>query len=78
MKRELIVEIDCGDTTCASEPGKFCRFMGTSKFGSIFHCMLFRDLTVWRGPDEVRLEEKDGWLQRCPQCLELEKTGIFK
>lgn len=60
------LEIECGETTCASEPGKFCRFVGAMRFGTIPICLLFPD----RESPHTRLEDKDGWLQRCPQCME--------
>lgn len=68
-KKTLSIEIACGETTCASEPGKFCPFVGTAMLGSQSICCLFpsehRSFTV--------LEDKDGWLQRCKDCLRYEK-----
>lgn len=70
MNKMLAIEINCGDTTCAEEPGKFCRYLRVSRFGSAYHCQLFSEF------EEKRLEtlqEKDGWLQRHPRCLAAEK-----
>jgi len=49
-----------GQATCASEPGKFCRFFGTSGFGTRYVCTLF---------DNAPLHSQGGWVQRCPECL---------
>lgn len=55
-----ILEFETGETTCAVEPGKFCMFERTTNFGQRFICDLFdRDLFF-----------EDGWLRRCPECLE--------
>ncbi len=51
--------IFCGEKTCAIEPGDFCAELGTKNFGTRPWCLLF-------GED---LYERDGWVQRCPQCL---------
>lgn len=32
--RVVRIAIKCGDQTCASEPGEFCKYMGTTHFGS--------------------------------------------
>jgi len=66
MKIHLIFET--GETTCAIEKGKFCEFMRVKKFGQAPVCHLFNQ-GLW---------DKDGgligWLQRCPECLALEKV----
>jgi hypothetical protein len=73
MERKLIIEIECGEKTCASEPGKFCNLIGSRHFGGISIC------TCFSRPDSkgilsfVELEEKDGWLLRCDECLAAEK-----
>jgi hypothetical protein len=62
MKFTVSFVIECGEQTCASEPGKFCHFLkwdlkGTGKclmFGAIF--------------------DKDGWLIRHRDCLRLAKS----
>ena len=61
------IEFECGEKTCASEPGEFCRFLGAKKMGLRPVCLLFRD----RRGEEQRLFEEGGWLQRCPECLAL-------
>lgn len=53
-----------GETTCAVEPGKFCRFAGSRKFGSEYVCLLFN----------ARLYDQDGWLTRCTECLKEAKS----
>lgn len=69
MKR-IEIQLDCGETTCAPVPGQFCAFVATRKFGAIYYCK------IWHCVDSrgraVGLEEKDGWLQRCPECLAAE------
>lgn len=63
--RTVNIEINCGLTTCAAEPGKFCKYFGTIKFGQILVCRLF--------PSEedsyTVLEELNGWTQRCGDCM---------
>ena len=66
--RNLSLAVVCGDTTCASEPGKFCQFFGTRNFGQVPVCMLFPPDVGTSTP----LFEKDGWVQRCSACLEAE------
>jgi hypothetical protein len=67
MKRTLEIEIECGDKTCASEPGKFCQFVGTKSFGKTYLCMLFPS------EDSYTILESGGWLMRCEQCLKSER-----
>ena len=71
MNRILQISIDCGETTCASEPGKFCAFVGSRRFGSIPVCMLFPDPnSTYKTPGgTTNLMTLNGWLQRCPECL---------
>jgi len=71
MKQTIKFEIECGEKTCASEPGKFCRFFQVSRFGTIPSCKLFSEQGA-RGNWEP-LEEKDGWLQRHPECIRRSK-----
>jgi hypothetical protein len=59
MKSKLIIEH--GETTCASEPGKFCRFLGATNFGTVPVCMLF-------GNQKLD-ENEEGWVKRCDDCL---------
>ncbi len=66
--------IDCGKKTCASEPGKFCRFIGSRKFGQIAICTLFV-AEGRKGMEFVMLDERDGWVIRCDQCIQHFGTG---
>ena len=56
----LHLPIECGETTCARERGKFCRFVTPSVNIGNSVCSLFGG----------RLQEPDGWLLRLPECLE--------
>jgi hypothetical protein len=69
MKVRLAVHIECGKHTCASEPGKFCQFAGTIKFGSTYVCRLFPGDGSY-----TLLKDKDGWLQRTRACMEAERA----
>jgi hypothetical protein len=54
------LEFECGFETCASEPGKFCRFLSKAEYyPSHRACIAFDEF--------VRIFE--GEPQRCPQCL---------
>jgi len=57
MKATITFEIECGEITCASEPGKFCQFLRAQLNGSC-SCYLFGKL--W---------DTDGWVQRHFDCL---------
>ncbi len=72
MKFTVKLEIECGETTCASEPGMFCKYVGAVKFGTVPVCMLFPfdrggHYTFLR---EVTDEPRKGWLKRCTACME--------
>lgn len=60
------VNVNCGTQTCATEPGQFCDHLGVTNFGVRAVCKLFQTTC---GQDVV-LKDKDGWLQRCQQCLD--------
>lgn len=63
---KLEVQIECGETTCAIETGKFCGYFGSRKFGQEHVCTLFnKQLFKTVGPDK--------WVARCPECLEKAK-----
>ena len=68
---KLTLDINCGDTTCASSPGKFCRFLLTQKFGQVPVCQFFsRD--IGRGKLEPLPNSREdglGWTLRHPDCL---------
>ena len=61
--RTLSIPINCGEKTCASAPGVFCKQIRTLKYGQIWICNIF----------EKELEIKNGWTQRCDQCLQHEE-----
>ena len=64
---KVFMEFEIGNTTCAIEPGKFCRFLRVSYLGSRHSCSLFL------GSDRASypiFENDSGGLARCPQCLE--------
>jgi len=58
MKTNLIFEIECGEKTCAAEPGKFCYFLNLGFAHRRLSCALFG-----------RVEDKNGWIQRHKGCL---------
>ena len=65
--RLLATQVQCGDTTCASEPGHFCRFVWSMHFGQKFRCARF---------DKELFEDHEcGWLQRLPECIGEEVVG---
>ena len=64
MKLTGKIDIECGMDTCAYAKDKFCRYMGTIKFGSIAICTFFpSDIATY-----TILDEDKGWTQRCPDC----------
>lgn len=70
----ITIELQCGKNTCASEPGKFCQFLGTVRFGTIDVCRLFPDEdTAW-----TRLHHVNGWLHRCHACILAERDGAVE
>ena len=71
--KTLQLQINCGEKTCASEPGKFCRFVRTRKFGTIHFCSLWHDTDDKGRP--VPLEEVDGWLLRRSACFANERNN---
>ena len=63
----LIIKVECGLETCASEPGKFCSYMGSVKFGQVSVCRLFP--SAEDSYTVLTEDEPGGWVQRCPECL---------
>lgn len=63
------LEVTCGELTCASDPGNFCQFVRTERFGTQWVCGLF---------DRPLFDDENGWLKRCDQCLEkfTEKSDV--
>lgn len=59
------ITFEHGETTCAVTPGVFCRFLRAKRFGTDYVCGLYDDEPLW-GHDSG---EYQGWLARCPQCL---------
>jgi len=70
MKRVLQLEIESGVETCASEPGDFCKYLRTRKFGSITYCEIWHDINCRGQPSPI--DDKDGWLQRREECMKAE------
>lgn len=64
--RQTLIQIDCGERTCAPEPGVFCRYVRVRKLGTVFSCHLF----------ESPLKDEQGWLMRCEKCLETFKDDV--
>jgi hypothetical protein len=73
-------EIKCGEESCAREEGKFCRFLGSRKFGSVSVCLLFPSKNPGRKESgaSTSLEEKNGWVLRCLACLDAETSGCTR
>jgi len=69
MKKTLFIEIECGEKTCASEPGKFCPFMSTRRYGTEWVCALFPDDKSFF----TKLKDEGEWIQRCDECLATEE-----
>lgn len=56
-----------GKTTCSEQPaypGSLCPFVYSKSFGTKFVCQLYGG---------APLADKDGWLQRLPQCIKNHK-----
>lgn len=65
--KTLKIPINCGDKTCFKSYGVHCRYLFAQHFGTYWFCGLLHS------EDRQELIEKDGWLQRCPECLKHEK-----
>ena len=61
--KEHIIKFRSGEKTCASEAGKFCRFIGSRNFGQWPVCMLFGVRLFSDGEGGM------GWIQRCSECM---------
>ena len=57
--------IECGENTCATDPGKFCKYMHLLLTGDKARCLLFGDLLETSEPGGR------GWMLRCNQCMTL-------
>jgi hypothetical protein len=74
MEKTLEFKIECGEFTCASEHGKFCRFFGSIRYGLDAVCRLFPT----KEESFTRLEVNEGshmtgWTLRCEECLKNER-----
>jgi len=61
MKKSLLFEIECGETTC-SDGDKFCKYCHYNAKGS-GTCFLFG-----------KIFDEGGWLMRHPDCVKLSTT----
>jgi hypothetical protein len=66
MTRNITMSINCGEKTCASEPGEFCKYAISRVDGFNPTCRLFEKPLKDEG-------EPTGWLKRCKECMESEK-----
>jgi hypothetical protein len=57
MKCEISIQFECGEKTCAMEKGMFCHMFIGGMSGQC-QCELYG-----------YLDDKDGWVQRHPDCL---------
>jgi len=73
MKKTLHLSIECGEKTCASEPGVFCRFLHATHFGQQPVCGLFPSKD---GSYTWLDDQEGGWVQRCADCLNAEKEEV--
>jgi len=64
MQQSVTVEIECGKTTCASEPGKFCHLLTPSLTSDAGYCQIFGTV-----------QAVDGWIQRDAECMRLAKSN---
>lgn len=67
MKLTLMIPIQCGKTTCAYKPGKFCCYAGTRRLGTAWVCRLFPTDDDSYTP--LREDAPAGRLLRCDACL---------
>lgn len=75
VNRRLILNIEAGDTTCASKPGYFCKHVRGHLKGS--YCGLFQNISasIVGKPHYPFLDEVDGWLKRLPECIAAERAS---
>lgn len=57
MKAIISFEIECGEKTCASAPGTFCKYFLNDMRGD-GRCYFFG-----------KVFDVDGWIQRHPDCF---------
>jgi hypothetical protein len=78
MKKTVLLEFDCGNTTCVDPDTRACcRYLGSKRMGLIPVCLLFRDsdgteieLGLTQGVPEDRQ-----WRLRCAECLQQAKSA---
>jgi hypothetical protein len=68
----LKINIKCGKTMCASQPGEFCEYLGSRRYGTTPVCMLFpqADPNPHNVGGTTDLQDVDGWVRRCQMCLD--------
>lgn len=59
MKHNITLEIECSETTCASEPGKFC-YLFASDLGGDGICYLYGKV----------FQNDSSQIEQHPRCLE--------
>ena len=69
----LVIEIQCGAKTCATEPGKFCKYVGSRRLGTQPVCLLFPGNNA--AHTDLYAEPGESWLMRCDACLAAEKAA---
>lgn len=67
---DLLIQVDCGETTCASSTGAFCRYFSMRLDGAKPYCRLFRR--------SLKEDRPDGWVQRCLDCIQAENESRLK
>jgi hypothetical protein len=60
IKQENKLTFKCGESTCAYDKGKFCRFFTLKDFGTKYKCKLFGS--------ELFEDIPMGSIQRCEEC----------
>lgn len=70
---KLAIDVQCGEKTCATEPGKFCQYVGSRRFGTQPVCLLFPGNNA--AHTDLFPIEDTGWLRRCAPCLAAEKAA---
>lgn len=65
VEKKLQFAVQCGEKTCSYGYRKWCKHLGTRRFGSVPVCMLFQK--------DLEYDDKFKAL-RCTMCLESEVT----
>jgi hypothetical protein len=72
----VTLDLDCGETTCASSPRQLCPYLASTAFGAHWLCALFLEKDpegLVSGPR--LLTKRDGRVERCAECLVAEQSG---